>query len=54
MDGTELKIKLDHHPLLIPNIPYFHHSIIPRVLGQQPPPLWSEINAWPSGQGLFT
>jgi hypothetical protein len=28
-DGTYQNIKLDHHPLSIPNIPWFHHSIIP-------------------------
>jgi hypothetical protein len=32
MDGTEQKIKTDSHPLLIPNIPFFHHSIIPWVV----------------------
>jgi hypothetical protein len=32
MDGTDQKIKSDHHPLLIPNIPFFHFSIIPWVL----------------------
>ena len=28
-DGTVHNIKLDHHPPSIPNIPLFHHSIIP-------------------------
>jgi hypothetical protein len=32
IDGTDQKIKSDHHPLLIPNIPFFHHSIIPWVI----------------------
>jgi hypothetical protein len=32
LDGTDQKIKSDHHPLLIPNIPFFHHSIIPWVI----------------------
>jgi len=27
--GTDQKLKSDHHPILIPNIPLFHHSIIP-------------------------
>jgi hypothetical protein len=29
MDGTDQKIKSDHHPLLVPNIPFFLYSIIP-------------------------
>jgi hypothetical protein len=29
MDGPEHKIKTDSHPLLIPNIPLFHHFVIP-------------------------
>jgi len=29
--GTDLKIKSDHHRLLIPNIPLFQYSIIPWV-----------------------
>jgi hypothetical protein len=29
MEGMDQKIKSDHHPFLIPNIPFFHHSIIP-------------------------
>jgi len=32
MDGTDQKIKSDHHPFLIPNIPFFHHSTIPLVI----------------------
>ena len=32
MDGTDQIIKSDHHPLLIPNIPFFHHSIIPWII----------------------
>jgi len=31
MDGTDKKIKSDYHPLLIPNIPLFQHSIVPWV-----------------------
>ena len=27
--GTDQRIKSDHHPFFIPNIPLFHHSIIP-------------------------
>jgi len=26
------KLKSGHHPLFIPNIPFFHHSIIPFVI----------------------
>jgi len=29
MDGTNQKIKSDYHPLLIANIAFSHHSIIP-------------------------
>jgi hypothetical protein len=39
MDSADQTIKSDHHPLLIPNIPFFHHSIIPRVPWRQTPPL---------------
>jgi len=31
MDGKEQRIKTDSHPLLLPNIPFFPHSIIPLV-----------------------
>ena len=29
MDDTDQKLKSGHHPLFIPIIPFFHHSIIP-------------------------
>jgi hypothetical protein len=29
MDDTDQKLKSGHHPLFIPNIPFFQHSIIP-------------------------
>jgi hypothetical protein len=29
IDDTHQKLKSGHHPLFIPNIPFFHHSIIP-------------------------
>ena len=29
MDGPDQKIKSDHHPHLVPHIPFFHPSIIP-------------------------
>jgi hypothetical protein len=32
MDDTEQKIKIDSHPPLIPNIPFFHHSNVPWVI----------------------
>ena len=32
LDGNIQKIKSDYHPLMIPNIPFFHHSIIPWVM----------------------
>jgi hypothetical protein len=32
IDGTDQKIKSDHHPFCNPNIPFFHHSIIPLVI----------------------
>jgi hypothetical protein len=28
-DGLKQEIKSGHHPLFRPNIPFFHHSIIP-------------------------
>jgi hypothetical protein len=31
LDDTDQKLKSGHHPLFIPNIPFFHHSIIPNV-----------------------
>jgi hypothetical protein len=45
MDGMEPKIKSDYHPLLIPNIPFFQHSIIPWVLLRQTLPPGREVNA---------
>jgi hypothetical protein len=27
MEGMDQKIKSDHHPFLIPNIPLFHYSV---------------------------
>jgi len=32
IDDADQKLKLGHHPLFIPNIPFFHHSIIPLVI----------------------
>jgi len=32
MDGTDQKTKLNHHPLSIISIPFFHRSIIPLVI----------------------
>ena len=32
VDNTDQKLKSDHHPLFIPNIPIFQHSIIPLVI----------------------
>jgi hypothetical protein len=40
--GCDQKLKLENHPLLIPNIPFFHHSIIPLVTQRQTPPFWLE------------
>jgi hypothetical protein len=54
IDDTDKKLKLRHHPLFIPNIPFFQHSIIPLVISRQTPPLWGEIKAWSSGPGFFT
>jgi len=31
LDGPHRKLKSGHHPLFIPNIPLFHHSIFPGV-----------------------
>jgi hypothetical protein len=27
IDGPDRKVKSGHHPLFIPNIPFFHHSM---------------------------
>jgi len=32
IDDTDQKLKPGHHPPLIPNISFFHHSIIPLVI----------------------
>jgi hypothetical protein len=53
-DGNDQKLKSGPHPLFIPNIPFFHDSIIPLATYGQPPPLWGEIKAWCSGPGSFT
>jgi hypothetical protein len=29
MDDTDQNLKSGHHPLFIPIVPFFHHSIIP-------------------------
>jgi hypothetical protein len=31
IDDIDQKLKSEHHPLFIPNIPFFHLSIIPIV-----------------------
>jgi len=54
MEGMDQKIKSDHHPFLIPNIPFFHHSIIPLFHGGPSTPLWGETKAGSSGPGFFT
>jgi len=45
VNGKDQKIKSEQQPLLIPNIPFFQHSIIPWVLERPTPPLWSEVKA---------
>jgi len=42
-DGKDQNIKSDQHPLLIPNIPFFHASIIPLVIEHQKPTIRNEI-----------
>jgi hypothetical protein len=32
MDGDDQNLKSGHHPFLTPNIPFFHHSIIPLAI----------------------
>jgi len=32
MEDNDQKLKLGHHPLLLPYIPIFQHSIIPLVI----------------------
>ena len=36
---TDQKLKLEYHPLLIPTIPFFHHSTIPMGTHRKKPPL---------------
>jgi hypothetical protein len=48
IDDIDQKLKSEHHPLFIPNIPFFHDSIIPLVIYRQTPPLWGEVKAWSS------
>jgi hypothetical protein len=43
MQGLVHKIKLGPDPLLISNIPFFHHSIIPWGIPPQRPPIWGHI-----------
>jgi hypothetical protein len=45
MDGADQKIKLDHHPFLIPNFPFFHYSNIPWGMWLQTPSFWGEVKA---------
>jgi hypothetical protein len=49
-DDTDQQLKSGHHPLLIPNIPYFHHSIISLFIEQYAIPLGVNIKAWSLGQ----
>jgi len=32
IDNIDQELNSVHHPLFIPNIPFFHHSIIPLVI----------------------
>jgi hypothetical protein len=48
------KLKTGHHPLFIPNIPFFQYSIIPLVIYRHTPPLLGEIKAGSSESGFFT
>jgi len=52
MNGTRLKIKIDHHPLLIANIPLLHHSITGFQMDKTNPR--GEIKAWSFRSGFFT
>jgi hypothetical protein len=54
MEGMDQKIKSDHHPFLIPNIPFFQYSIIPLFRGGPSTPLWGETKAESFGPGFFT
>jgi hypothetical protein len=53
LDDPNSKLKSVHHPLFIPNIPFFHHSIIPWVIKGQTSPPWGKIKAWSTGPGFF-
>jgi len=53
MCGTDRKLKSRHHPLLIPNIPFLHHSTNPMVNLQHETLLLGEIKDWSSGLGFL-
>jgi hypothetical protein len=40
LDDTDQDFISGHHPLFIPTIPFFHHSIVPLVIKQQILPLY--------------
>ena len=54
MDDIDRTLTSEHHPFFKPNIPFFHHSIIPVVIEQQTSPLRGKIKAWSFGPGFFT
>jgi len=51
--GKNQKIKSAHHPLLIPNIPFFQYSIIPWVLELPTPPLRGGPKPGPLNPDLY-
>ena len=48
-----VRINLSHHPLFIPNFPFFQPSIGPLALQQQTPSPLSDVNALPSELAFF-
>jgi hypothetical protein len=47
MVTTDKKLKSGHHPLFIPNIPYFHHAIFPLIILRPTSPLGDEVKSDP-------
>jgi len=52
IDGACQKIKSGNHPLFMPNIPFFHHSIIPIAAQRQTPPCGVKYKPGCSGPGF--
>jgi hypothetical protein len=53
VDSADQKLKSGPDPVIIPNIPFFHHSIFPLAI-KVIPPLRGEIKSWSYRPGYFT